>query len=310
MESEPTGGYEIKTVKQEEKMALRAVKPHDVKPQKVKMMISGEAGCGKTTFALDFPAPYLIDSESGAIRSQYQDKLKKVGGAYMGLDQGSDNFDDVIKEVRSLATEKHHYKTLIIDSFSHLYLQEAAEAELKVGSDFGKDRKEANKPTRQLMRWINKCDMNVILIAHSKPKWARKGNDIYQDGNTFEGYSKMEYDIDLWIEIQRGHKTFSVMKSRVQSLGQGDSLPLSYEKFKEVYGSDVIEKEASPVETATDEHIKTLNKFIDILNVGEETIKKWHKKCNAEDFSEYTQEQIESLLKTLAGKVDQLKESK
>ena len=276
-------------------MTLKAIKPHEVKPSKVKMMISGEAGTGKTWFSLDYPKPYLIDAESGAVRKQYQDKLKKVGGAYFGHDQGSDNFEDVISEVKSLCTEKHDYKTLIIDSFSHLYLMEAAEAELKIGSEFGKDRKAANIPTRQLMRWINKCQMNVILICHSKAKWARKGNDIYQEGNTFEGFSKMEYDLDLWIEIMKGHKNFLIKKSRIESLPQDEMMPLDYKKFAEIYGEQALEEEVVPTELATKAHIQAVNKFIDILNVDNSTIEKWHKRSECEDFSEYTINQIEKI---------------
>ena len=59
--------------------ALKAKAPEEVKPTKPKMLISGESGVGKTMFALDFPKPYLFDTEGGATREQYQDKLKKSG---------------------------------------------------------------------------------------------------------------------------------------------------------------------------------------------------------------------------------------
>jgi len=154
-------------------MGLRAVKPGETAPSKVKMLISGEPGTGKTWFSLDWPSAYLIDAEGGAVRKQYQDKLKKVNGLYFGQDQGANSFYDVIEEVNTLATTTHDRKTLIIDSFSHLYLNEAAEAETRVGDAFGKGKKEANKPTRQLLRWINKCDMNLILIAHNKAMCVR-----------------------------------------------------------------------------------------------------------------------------------------
>ena len=131
-------------------MALKAKAPVDVKPTKPKFMISGESGVGKTFFALDFPKPYLIDSEGGATREQYQAKLKKSGGAYFGKEEGSQDFKAVIEEVKQLTTTKHEYKTLIIDSFTYLYMLEASEAEAKGGSDFGRDKKMANIPTRQL----------------------------------------------------------------------------------------------------------------------------------------------------------------
>lgn len=280
-------------------MALKAKQAQEVKPSKPKFLISGESGVGKTFFALDFPKPYLIDTESGATRPQYQKKLKDVGGAYFGKEEGSQDFDLIINEVKALATEKHDYKTLIIDSFSYIYLLEAAEAELEFGSDYGKDKKEANKPTRQLMRWLEKVDMTVILICHSKPKWVRHGDKIAQEGNTFDGYDKLEYLLDLWVEIVKGGKTFIIKKSRIESLPQGDSMPLDYKKFAEVYGADIIEAPTVPAEMATKEQLEQIKKLIEIFNITEDQISKWFKKVDVESFEEMTSKQMGSLIEML-----------
>src|SRR3990167_98097 len=256
-------------------MTLKAIKPGEVKPSKVKMLISGDPGSGKTMFSLQWPSAYLIDAEAGAVRKQYQDKLKAGNGLYFGQEQGAGTFDGVIEEIKTLATTRHDRKTLILDSFSHLYLQEAAEAEEKIGSDFGKDRKAANKPTRQLMRWINKCDMNVLLLAHNKAKWVRKGDQIFQEGNTFEGYPKMEYDLDLFIEILPGYKNFLIKKSRIESLPQGETMPLSFKHFAEIYGAEILEADVKPAEMANDEQVKKINGLIEALNIGQDQIDKW-----------------------------------
>ena len=291
-------------------MVLKAISPGEAKPTKVKMLISGDPGSGKSTFALNWPKPYLIDAEQGCVRKEYQDKLKEVGGAYFGVAQGAGSFQNVIEEVKTLSTEKHDFKTLIIDSFSHLYLQEAAEAEERIGSDFGKDRKEANKPTRQLMRWINKCDLNVLLLAHNKAKWVRKGNEIYQDGNTFEGYSKLEYDLDIFIEIMPGYKNFLIKKSRIKSLPQGQSMPLSFKHFAEIYGKDIIEKEVVQLELATPVQLKLLKEYIEVLNIDQSKIDQWLKKADVDSFEESTRDQIDTLLETFKKMVDKLKEKK
>lgn len=277
-------------------MALKAKQPVDVIPTKPKFMISGESGVGKTFFALDFPKPYLIDSEGGATREQYQEKLKKSGGAYFGKEEGSQDFKAVIEEVKQLTTTKHEYKTLIIDSFTYLYMLEASEAEAKGGSDFGRDKKMANIPTRQLISVLEKCDLNIILVCHSKTKWERRGKDIIDAGSTFDGYDKLEYILDLWIEITKGGKTFQVKKSRINNLVQGDSYPLSYDKFAELYGKETVEREAVPVKLASPEDIARLQSLIEGLKVDEDTIEKWYKKCNVESLVEMSEEQIKSLI--------------
>ena len=287
-------------------MALKAKSPIDVKPTKPKFMISGESGVGKTFFALDFPKPYLIDAEGGATREQYQEKLKKSGGAYFGKEEGSQDFKAVIDEVKQLTTTKHEYKTLIIDSFTYLYMLEAAEAEAKGGSDFGRDKKMANIPTRQLISVLEKCDLNIILICHSKVKWERRGKDIIDAGNTFDGYDKLEYILDLWIEILRGGKTFGVKKSRIQGLVQGDSYPLSYDKFAELYGKETVERESVPVKLATAEEVSRLMSLIDGLKVDEEMQDKWLKKCGCDGYTDMSSEQIQSLIAFCEKRIQEL----
>lgn len=281
----------------ERKMALKAKAPEHVIPTKPKFMISGESGVGKTYFALDFPRPYLIDCEGGATRQQYQDKLKKSGGAYFGKEEGSQDFKAVIEEVKQLTTTKHDYKTLIIDSFTYLYMLEASEAESKGGSDFGRDKKMANIPTRQLISVLEKCDMNIILVCHSKIKWERRGKDIIDAGTTFDGYDKLEFILDLWINILRGGKTFEVKKSRVLGLKQGDSYPLTYEAFAELYGKEVVERETVPVQLATAEEVDRLITLIDGLKVDVETQEKWLKKLGVDEYVEASSVQIQSLIK-------------
>jgi Rad3-related DNA helicase len=97
-------------------MALRGVKPEAIQ-KRLKALFYGGAGVGKTTAAIQFPAPYLIDTEKGAENVQYTKLLQKAGGVvYQTTD-----FDELMKEVKSLLTEKHEYKTLIIDPLTILY---------------------------------------------------------------------------------------------------------------------------------------------------------------------------------------------
>lgn len=281
-------------------MALKAKLPGEVKPTKPKVLISGESGIGKTTFALEFPRPYLFDTEAGATRQQYQEKLKKSNGAYFGKEEGSQDFKTVIEETKQLCTNKHSYLTAIYDSFTYLYMLEAAIAEADKGSDFGRDKKMANIPTRQLISVLEKLDMNILLICHSKDKWERKNaggkEQIINVGSTFDGYDKLEYILDLWIEIMKGGKTFLVRKSRISSFIQGDSYPLSYDKFAELYGKDVMEAESVPTVLSTPEDIARLKKLVEGLKVEQETVDKWLTKCGVESFEEMSQEQIRSLI--------------
>ncbi len=209
-------------------MALKGIKPEVIKASKPKFMLSGKPGTGKTMFALNFPSVYLVDTELGAVRPQYVQKIIKEGGSYFGPEQGSQDFREVINQVRELATTSHPYKTLCIDSFSKLYNLECAAAEERVGSDFGKDKREANKPTRQLLRWLERLPMTVILICHQKDKWSRRDRELIMEGSTFDGFPKMEYDLDLWLETKlQGSKRYAtVVKSRIDTFPVGTDIAL------------------------------------------------------------------------------------
>jgi hypothetical protein len=156
------------------------------------------------------------------------------------------------------------------------------------------------------MRWLEKIDMNVILVCHSKAKWVRRGKEIYQDGTTFDGYDKLEYILDLWCEIVPGGKTILVRKSRIESLPQGQTMPVSYDKFAEIYGKETIEESSTPAEMATDEQVAEIKGLVEALNVGPDQIEKWFKKVSVEDWSEMTSAQIDSLTQALKKKINQI----
>lgn len=284
---------------------LKAVKPEIVKPSKPKFLMSGKSGVGKTSFALNFQRPYFIDTEGGATREQYMKKLSESGGAYFGKEQGSQDFKIVLEEIKQLATQKHEYKTLVIDSFTKLYLMTAAIAEEAVGNDYGKDKKEANKPTRQLMRWLEKVDMTTILICHQRERWEGKGNERVYAGTTFDGWDKMEYDLDLWIEITKTGKQrdFIVKKSRIDAFVEGNEHSLNYSKFCDMYGREVIDAPVQPLILASPEQIKRINHLIGIVKLDNEVVSKWLKKAEADDFDEMSSAQIDKCISFIEAKL-------
>src|SRR5690349_14521958 len=97
-------------------MALRGKKPEAIE-KRLKALFYGTAGVGKTTASIQFPAPYLIDTEKGAENTQYVELLKKQGGAIFQTSQ----FDEMIAEITALLSESHPYKTLIIDPITVVY---------------------------------------------------------------------------------------------------------------------------------------------------------------------------------------------
>lgn len=279
---------------------LRAGDPKSAIPSKPKILIFGLPGAGKTWAAIDFPSVYYIDTEGGADLGHYTDKLKASGAAYMGPADGSNDFPTLLDEVQQLATTKHNYKTLVIDSFSKVFntqvalTQEAMEKRGEVDA-FGASKKQAIGYTRRLVAWMNKLDMNVILICHQKSQW-KDGKEV---GVTFDGWDKLEYELHLALRIQKvgpDRKAFTG-KTRLVPFPEGESFPWSYAEFAKRYGQEVMETAATPTVLANDEQVAEYKGFQAKLKLEPSIIEK----LNIEDPSEMEAEKIEKWLVWLRG---------
>ncbi len=280
----------------------RGKKPELVKRGKPKFILSGKSGVGKTFFMLDFPKPFIIDCEGGAVEPQYVEKMKAVDAWYMGKEDGSQDFKTVIEQIKELATTKHDYKTLVIDSFSKLYNLTAAIAEERVGNVYAADKKEAQKPTRQLQIWMDRLDMTIALICHSKDKW-EKGQPT--GTTTFDAWDKLEYDLNLWIELvlTGRNRSMVVRKSRVEGFILGNSYPADYQNFAKLYASDDISAPSVAVVLATPEQIAEAKRLMELFNISDEDQKKGLKKYDVDDYDELSGDQIISIINNLNSKI-------
>lgn len=274
-------------------MSLKAKKPAMIE-QRLKALFYGCAGVGKTMAAIQFPKPYIIDTESSTNKPQYVKQIDKVGGAVlMTVD-----FDEMVAELKELLTIKHDYKTLVIDSLTNLYNDLLEKAEKKVGTEFGRHYGEANKRMKQLLNLLFRIDMNVIITSHSKNEY---GQNLAVLGQTFDCYKKLDYLFDLVFEIQkRGDKRVGlVKKSRIESFPDTDTFPFSYDEIANRFGRQVLERDANPQELATQEQVKELTRLIELLKTPEDVYSKWKSKASAEEWSEMPKDAIEKCIQYL-----------
>lgn len=269
-------------------MALRGKQPETVE-KRLKALFYGPPGVGKTTAAIQFPKPYLIDTERGAENDQYVGALKKAGGAIF---QTSDP-TELIAEVTSLLSEKHPYQTLVIDPLTVIYNDLIDRAAEEHGTDFGRHKGFADRPVKRLINLLLRLDMNVIITSHSKARWERakdaKGKDtVVEAGQTFDCYGKLDYIFDLVFEVnKRGKERVGIVrKTRIETFAEGDIFPFSYSEIAERYGRAHIEREAKPETLASDEQITEIKRLVEALNVPADTVAKWLDKARAESWNE------------------------
>jgi hypothetical protein len=279
---------------------LKAVDPKTAEPSKPKALIFGKPGVGKTWTALDFPNVYYIDTEGGADLSHYTDKLKKSGGAYLGVDQGSLSFETILEQVQALATEKHGYKTLVIDSVTKVFATEIANEAERLGDKdaFGASKKPAVSFMRRLVSWLTRLDMNVIMVAHEKDLYGldeKKQRNVV--GVTYDAWDKLEYELHLCLNIFKvgGQRKARVTKSRLQGFADAEVFEWSYEAFAAKYGREVLEGQVKVITLATDEQLKALDDLIDRVKLPDGQVEKWFKAANCESWTEMDAEKVQSI---------------
>ena len=287
---------------------LKARDPQTVEPTKPKFVIYSPSGLGKTWFALSFPNVYYIDTEGGATRAHYMDRLSKAGGQYLGVEDGSLDFDTVIEQMKALATEKHGFKTVVIDSITKLFNQAIATEAERLGDKnaFGADKKPAIAYMRRLVGCLARLDMNVVLVAHEKAEWGMDSKgDRVELGKIPDCWEKLIYELDLAFHCQKrgASRVAIVKKSRLVGFPEGQSFPLEFADFAERYGKDVIEKSSKVINLATADQVAEINRLVDLLKIDSVTTDKWLEKANAETFSEFTDSQATKVIDSLKSKI-------
>lgn len=277
-------------------MALRGKKPEPAQ-KRLKALFFGEPGAGKTTAAIQFPRPYLIDTERGAENAQYVAALEKVGGSVFQ----SNDFNDIVQEVTSLLSERHEYRTLIIDPITTVYDDLIQKAENKVGTDFGRHYGEAKKQWKRLGNLLLRLDMNVIVTSHQKKLY---GDGMMVVGNTYDGPKGLDYLFDLVFEVaKRGKERVGIVrKTRVEGFPEADVFPFSYAEVAERYGRSQLERDAAPVALATPAQCEALQELLESRKDGNDLLDRWLTKAQAETINELPADVADKCIAFLNGK--------
>ncbi len=288
-------------------MSLRGVKPAAVQ-KRLKAFFYGGPGAGKTMAAISFPSPYLIDTEKGSENDQYAKILHERGGAVFH----TADFEEMMAEIRSLISEKHTYRTLVIDPLTIVYndlVDKSAEKLRKTstdrnatGTEFGRHYGEANKQMKHMLNLLLRLDMNVIITSHAKKEY---GDDMKVIGTTFDCYKKLDYLFDLVFEVQkRGKEHVGVVrKSRIEAFPDGDSFPFNYAEIARKYGQEILERDSIAQQLASTEQVRETERLVELLQIPEETVQKWLSKALSESFAEMPAEAIQKCIEWMNSKI-------
>ena len=288
---------------------LKAKTPGETAPGHIKQLLFGPSGVGKTWFALSFPKPYYIDTEGGADLAHYQKRLAGAGGVYMGPNEGTLDFDTVIGQMQALATEKHDYRTLIIDSVTKLYQTCIANEAERLGDKdaFGASKKPAVANMRRMISWAMRLDMNVLFVAHETNEWGLnpKSGQREEIGKLPDIFDKLIYELDLTLHLQkRGPQRIAIVrKSRLLGFPESDAFPLEYTEFAARYGKDFIEAESKPIVLASAEQVAEITRLLDVVKLADGEFEKLLTKASADSIQELNEDQAAKTLAWLNKKI-------
>jgi hypothetical protein len=282
-------------------MSLKGKKPTTIQ-KRFKALWYGPPGSGKTITSLQFPMPYLIDTERGAENEQYVKLLEKAGGAYMFTNDP----DELIGEVRELLSTRHPYKTLVIDPLTPVYndlldkwATTLATNEDPTGTAFSRHKGPADRKIKHLLNLLTRLDMNIVITSHEKAKWGKdvKGNPV-EIGRTFDTYAKLDYLFDLVLQVERrgDDRVATVTKTRIEAFPMDAVLPFNYVEISTRYGREILERDAVPVPLATPEQAKKLRGLLAEHDKGGELLAKWLDKSQSESIEEMPSDTVQACI--------------
>lgn len=229
----------------------KVVRKPQTRKKGLKVLVYGEAGTGKTLFALSFPRSIAVDSEDGYSWYEGTEKGKNLLGI---IDSQSFNtVEKLLKDLRKATLDEMN--TFIIDSETKIYenIQEALQSvEENRARNKGRDVLDANLSQRswgkikqlalrlQNMKIVlSTKGFNVVSVAQSKDITEDVGNGnrvkVDVDANMSKN-AKFDYDLVLRLyNDDDGKYMGEVIKDRTNVTAKGDRIENpSYAIWKEV----------------------------------------------------------------------------
>lgn len=216
-------------------MSLLAQVRTGKQPRPPKLVVYGGPKVGKSTFASQFPNAVFIQTEEGL------DALD-INAFPMAT-----SFDDVLAQLRALATEEHEFQTVVLDSLDWLEpliwasvcKDHGVSSIEQVGGGYGKGYTEA------LTYWLkflgaldylrNNKSMSVVLIGHDEIRRMEPVDSEAYDYAALKLHRRAAAKVEEWADIIGYARVKTIVRSEDAGFGRKHKRAMAPKDERELY---------------------------------------------------------------------------
>jgi hypothetical protein len=263
--------------------------------KRLKLLMYGAPGSGKTITALQFPRPVVIDLERGT----------ELYGKDFQFDVLNANTPEEVEAgIKFLIENKHDYRTLVVDPYTILWQSLQAKwndifLKRRAGGKGFKHEFYEMQPRdwgtlksedREICRMLARVDMSVVVTCHQKDLYA-EGELMKKVGVTYDGPKGLDYFFDTVVRMWRtpqGKFMGIAEKDRNNILPVGE-FPMSYTYFAERLGVEMLERKATPVLPASPQQLEQLESWFVLYRMDDRKVKKMLSRYDIAEKDEITE---------------------
>jgi hypothetical protein len=292
----------------------------NARPKRIRMMVYGDSGTGKTTFALRLGKCAVMDLERSSVA--YSD----VGEFDFEVSPIED-IGKALSDINWLLTEKHNYVTLVIDPITVLYemlIREWTKRFLKfrrsgvVGHKHEfydiqpNDWRLIKQDLKSFIATLHRLDMNLVCIAREKTLYSDSSDEMMKKvGKTFDGDRSLVYEFDTVLHLTKDDTGYYCQVEKDRSLAgrfppkfkvDNDFTKPPTEIIKAI-GTDLF-REPEPIKLATIEQVSSINAMLAVLKISEEDTQKSLAKYNVTQVKDLSEEDARQVMAKLNERMD------
>ncbi len=191
-------------------MANNPFQPATKVSKKLKILIYGASGTGKTLASLTFPRPAVVDAENGT--DLYAGRDGVPGFSVLRIK----TFEELQRAISYIQADKGaSFDTLVIDSVSVFYdVQKEAASKTSKDNELGyREWAKINNRMVYLYNALTNLPVHIVCIAREAIEYETKAGNLTKVGTKPDADKRLVYMFDFIIRMNADHSG-EVIKSR------------------------------------------------------------------------------------------------